>query len=472
MAASVHGHGEAEHSSVALRVESGMRVGVIGGGLMGLALAQRIAALGNQVTVLERDRQLGGLTTYHDYGSFVWDRFYHVILPTDSSLIGFLDRIGLADRLRWRTTKTGFFVDRTFYPLNDSLDFLRFPPLSLWSKARLAATILYCARIEDWRALERVSVEDFLIKISGRATYEKLWKPLLLAKLGENYRRVSAVFIWSYVKRMFSARASSAKKEQLGHVSGGYKTVFDRLETLIGDAGGSIKREIVVRKVSPAKQGLTVTTDRGELAFDRVIFTSPVNVLRETASELVEVGGGSDVEYLGVICLVLVTREPLMPYYVLNIADDEIPFTGVIGMSNVVSTEETAGRHITYVPRYVLSTAPDLRTPDDEVRAAFMAGMQRLFPGFDGSTIESVHVNRAAKVQPLQVIGYSDLVPRTTTRHPDFFVLNTAQFVHGTLNNNSVIAAVDAFIEAHSAAFRQSDAAARPVVADAACSVH
>jgi protoporphyrinogen oxidase len=261
---------------------------------------------------------------------------------------------------------------------------------------------------------------------------------------------------------MSSARDSSAKKEQLGHVSGGYKAVFDRLEKVIAAAGGSIKREISVSNIERGSAGLTVQTDRGAFAFDKVVFTGPVNVLRQVAArELVDVSGGQDVEYLGVICMVLVTRRPLMPFYVLNIADDRIPFTGVIGMSNVVSTEETAGRHITYVPRYVLSTDPELKAPEEEIRAKFLDGIRRLFPAFDFADIESVHINRAVKVQPLQVLGYSRLVPETATRDEDFFVLNTAQFVNSTLNNNSVVAAVGDFMAKHGATFHAGAERAR-----------
>jgi protoporphyrinogen oxidase len=157
---------------------------------------------------------------------------------------------------------------------------------------------------------------------------------------------------------------------------------------------------------------------------------------------------------------VLVTRKPLMPYYVLNLADDRIPFTGVIGMSNVVATEETAGRHITYIPRYVLSTDPELKAPEAEIRESFLGGIRRLFPGFDHADIESLHVNRAVKVQPLQVLGYSKLVPQTTTRNPNFFVLNSAQFVNTTLNNNSVISAVNDFVARYEREFAPAVAAA------------
>lgn len=428
-----------------------MRIGIIGAGLSGLALAQRLGARGHEVTVLERATQPGGLATYEDHGPFVFDRYYHVILPSDRYLMGFLRDIGLGDELRWETTLTGFFVDEAMHSVSNSLEFLKFPPLSLWSKFRLAMTILYCSRINNWRRLEKMTVEEFLIRHSGRTTYEKMWKPLLLAKLGENYRRVSAVFIWTYIKRMFSARDSSASKEQMGHVYGGYKTVFDRLEEVIQAAGGSIRFGTTVQQITQAEQGvgMKVVTDAGSERFDKVIFTGPTNVLESVADpELVAVeDSGHNVEYLGVLCMALVTRKPLTEFYILNIADRRVPFTGVVGMSNILEAEETAGLHLTYLPKYVLSTDAELRRPEEELKREFMQGLRLMFPDLRDEDVVSNTVHRAFKVQPLQVLNFSEIIPKPQTRHPDFYVHNTAQFVNNTLNNNEVIRAVDAFMD-------------------------
>ncbi len=445
-----------------------MRIGIVGGGLMGLALADHLAASGHQVSVFERGTQLGGLATWHDFGQFVWDRFYHVILPTDSALIGLLKRIGLEDRLRWGATQTGYYVDSRFYPLSNNVDFLRFPPLNLWNKFRLALTILYCARISDWQRLEKVTVEDFLRRTSGNATFEKFWKPLLLAKLGEQYQRVSAVFIWSYIKRMFSARDTAASKEQLGYVSGGYRQVFMRLQERIEAAGGSISTGVEVSQVAPRQDGgVSIQVGSQVEHFDKVIFTGPVNVMRQVVSEaLVDVpAGGKDVEYLGVICMVLVTRRPLLPYYILNIGDERIPFTGVIGMSSLVSTQESSGLHFAYLPKYVLSDDPILQRSDAELRELFFQGLRAMYPDFDESEVESVHINRAIKVQPLQVLNYSSLVQQPRTRHEDFYVVNTAQFVNNTLNNNQVIQTANAFLAQYGAEFPQAGAPEAPAAA-------
>ena len=95
---------------------------------------------------------------------------------------------------------------------------------------------------------------------------------------------VSAVFIWSYIKRLFSARDGSAKKEHMGHVRGGYKTVFDRLTALIAQQGGSIRLGVEVQQVSAGPGGgMRVRVDGNVESFDKVIFTGPVNVLRQVA---------------------------------------------------------------------------------------------------------------------------------------------------------------------------------------------
>jgi protoporphyrinogen oxidase len=432
-----------------------MRVGIIGGGLMGLELAERLGALGHKACVYERATQLGGLATWHDFGRFVWDRFYHVILPSDSALIEFIRRIGLGDKLRWRTTRTGYYVDQRFHSLSTGIEFLRFPELSLWGKFRLALTILYCSRISDWRRLEHVTVEDFLVRYSGRRTFEKFWKPLLLAKLGENYRRVSAVFIWTYVKRLFSARNAASQKEQMGYVSGGYRTVFERLLELIARSGGMVRTGIEVQAVRPhSPAGIEIVANDQTEVFDKVIFTGPVDALRKVADQrLVEVPPKGDIEYLGVICMALVTRTSLVPYYILNIADDRVPFTGIIGMSSLVAGEETSDLHLTYLPRYVLSDDPMLQRPDDEIRREFLQGVHRMFPDFDQGAIESIHINRAFKVQPLQVLDYSSKVQVPSTRHEDFYVVNTAQFFNNTLNNNEVIRLVNGFLEKFAPSF-------------------
>jgi len=398
-----------------------MKIGIVGGGFMGLVLAHEIAKTNTQVKVFEADSQLGGLATHHDYGHFIWDKYYHVILPTDNHLVDLIKDLGLEGELQWRRSMTGYYVNKKFYPFSSSKDFLLFPPLNIIDKAKLAFTIFYGSKINDRRKLEKITVKDWLIKLGGKRTYEKFWSPLLIAKLGDSHDRVSAVFIWTYIKRLFQARSSAAQKEHMGFVNGGYKTVFDQLHQLLQEKGSTILTNTSVDAInSSASGGIEITYKGVKEHFDKVIFTAPLNILEKvTATSLYSISENQQpVEYLGVLCMALITKKPLTPYYVLNLADKEVPFTGVIGMSSLVDIEQTDGKYITYFPKYVTADHDFWSKTEQELETIFLDGVDRLYPNFDKNDIVSTHMHKAFKVQPLQVLNYSDIIPKTTTNHP------------------------------------------------------
>src|ERR1700680_1610408 len=107
------------------------QVAILGGGIPGLPSAFYLLRQGAEVTVFESRPQLGGLATYFDFGQFWWDKFYHCILTSDRPLLRWSHALGLTLEVRWTETKVGFFADETLYPMTTSLDFLRFPPLTL-----------------------------------------------------------------------------------------------------------------------------------------------------------------------------------------------------------------------------------------------------------------------------------------------------------------------------------------------------
>src|SRR5205807_8109251 len=110
-------------------------------------------------------------------------------------------------------------------------------------------TIFYASRIKNWQRLEAVGVEKWLRRWSGKRTTERIWLPLLRAKLGENYRLASASFIWAIIARMYAARRSGLKTEMFGYVRGGYARVLARFEELLKKEGVELRLGQQVCKV-------------------------------------------------------------------------------------------------------------------------------------------------------------------------------------------------------------------------------
>jgi len=440
---------------------------VVGGGILGLTLAFRLAKLGHEVELFEAAPRLGGLATWHDYGPFTWDRFYHCILPTDGHLVGLLDDLGLADGLRWTRTGTGYYARGRMYDMNGNADFLRFPLLTLLDKARLAGAVLYATRVADPNDLYKVSAEQWLIRICGRRAYSVFWQPLLKAKFGPFHDQVAAVFIYATLVRLFGARSAAAGKESLGYVRGGYRRILERFADRLRERGATLRTSAPVTAISrtspPGGAGCRVEWRQdGGLAtgdYDQVLFTAPTRLARRVAAapllphvEAVERENPTSSNYLGVACLVLALDAPLTPYYVLNIGEPSIELTGLIEMTNLVNrAQETANLSLLYLPRYMDSESKAFGASDQALRDGMIErGLKRLFPDFDAKRARYAGVHRARYVQPLPLVrdGGGPQGDSTPELGRPFQIVNTSMLRCATLNNNEVIALADRFLGA------------------------
>ena len=143
--------------------KSKQKVGIIGGGIMGISLGYYLAKQGVSVTIYEASPVLGGLAgpLVLEDGTQV-DRFYHAILSSDSHLRGLCEELGIVDQFRFKETKTSFYYKNALYPMNNIIDFLKFPPLGWIDRFRLGLTVLAAQFTKDWRSLESISVQDWL----------------------------------------------------------------------------------------------------------------------------------------------------------------------------------------------------------------------------------------------------------------------------------------------------------------------
>jgi protoporphyrinogen oxidase len=460
-----------------------MSVGIVGGGITGLTAAYYLQKAGISTTVFEGEAVPGGLATAFDFGPFVWDKFYHCILTSDSHLLSLIEDLGLSSELRWSETKTGFFSSHGLHSMSNVREFLFFPPLSLWEKFRLGLGILYASRLKNPSRLENVPVADWLISVFGRGNYEKVWDPLLNCKLGACRKETSAAWIWATIFRYYSTRQTGqAKKEVLGYVRGGYRTVFRKLVERLEAAGTRFYLRTAVDRIEARPQG-GVRIQAGVSAhdFDRVLFTGTSPLLAQLTPAL-DPGYArrlQAIRYLGVVCVALLLKRSLSRFYITNLIERNLPFTGIVEMTELISLEETAGTHLVYLPRY---TAPDdafFGLRDEDIWAQMKPGLMRVHPDLRDDEIEKVFVLRARTVQPVPVMGYSALLPPMKTNIPGLFLANTTFILNGTLNNNEMIkisrTAVDRILQSlpsQESAYSTTQITALPEFPDASGSVN
>ena len=423
-------------------------VGIVGGSITGIAAALKLVERGAfDITIFEKEPRLGGLDSWYDWQDLVCDRFYHVVLPTDSQTLLLLNDLGLGEGLYWRPVRSGFYGSGRLVPLSTLRDFSRFPFLSLWQRIRLGLGIVYSSRAKRISGLDGVYASRWLERIFGREIYARVWEPLLRSKLGDAADRISAAFMWATIKRLYGARRSRTKQEKMGYWRGGYRALLDAAQERLRSRGVTIRTNEPVLEIrfekdkdpASASEGAAVEVITGvrREKFGRVLLTVPcpeaVKLTRgETHPYWRRLGS---VEYLGIMCVLLVLKKSVSPFYVINLLDRQLPFTGVVETTNIIPPEDLGGRHLLYLPKYVTSQDPLNDISDGRLADLFIAGLREIFPDIRGDDILHRQVFREPCAQPIPALHSLENRIDSRTPMPGIFLANTAM-IPDTLHNN------------------------------------
>jgi protoporphyrinogen oxidase len=394
-------------------------IGVVGGGVAGLAAAYRLQQRGHEVRVFEANEDLGGLAAVYETAGDPIEKFYHHLSKSEETIVELAEELGLGEDVEWRIGENGYYVDGVVHPMDTPWEILSFPHLSLYDKFRLGMLTLDIdvrggvpsfdtyEKLEDF---EDISVEEFVRDHTTENVYETFFEPLLDAKFGSRKEDVSAAWLLGRIK--FRGERDILNGEILGYLDGGFGRLLDALVDAVGRENIETGTRVTdVRTEDGAVTGLTAESaaEDGETVsedhdVDSVVVAAMPNVLEDLT------GYSCEIDFQGTVCSVISMDEPLLDTYWLNIAD-EAPFGALIEHTNFVETERYGGEHLLYVARYIQSPEEDVwQQDDDEVRETWLSGIESLFPEFDRGSVNWVKTSRNPRTAPVYERGYLDMV--------------------------------------------------------------
>ena len=138
-------------------------------------------------------------------------------------------------------------------------------------------------------------------------------------------------------------------------------------------------------QLKPRDGGWAIVLDNGEIPVDAIVVTTPSPVLARLVPNLPELYRAklSGLEYEAAVVALLQLSHPLSDIYWLNVADDDLPFTGVIEHTNFISPEEYGGKRFVYLSKYLEPDHPYFAMPDDQLIDAYVPFLKRINPEFD-----------------------------------------------------------------------------------------
>lgn len=387
-----------------------MKIAIVGGGFTGLAAALILSEKHHQVTVFEKEKNLGGLAGTFKLPDWEWqiEQHYHHWFTNDKSAINLIIKLGLADKLIFPKSQTSIYFDGKILPFNSPLQLLTFSPLPLYGRLRAGLVLLYLKILPPGIAvrLEKYRADLWLRKNFGDTAYTILWEPLLSGKFGEFASMVNMAWFWARIKK---------RTLKLGYLRGGYQKLIDAMATKIMKQGGKI---VTGSSFDPQNTG----------NFDKVIITTSSYSFLQMYPALPDNYRQrlTSIPHLFALNLLLVSREKILPgTYWLNINDRKFPFIAVIAQTNMIDKKYYGGKHLTWIGNYLPQDHPYLKMTKEQLFHLYLPYIKKINPliSLQPATY-NLQLFKGPFAQPVFPVNYSRFKPEFETPVKNVYLAN------------------------------------------------
>lgn len=351
-----------------------MKIAVIGGGFTGLSTAYYLAKKGHQVTIFEKEKELGGLASCFKNEKWDWflEKSYHHYFSNDYEFLRFAKEIGFNEIFFQSPTTASIYKENHNYrifPLDNPQDLLFFPLLGFFDRIRAGFFILFLKLSPFLPIYEKKTSANFLKRTMGEKAWVVLWEELFRKKFGKSAENVLASFIWARVKK---------RTKKLGYVKGGIKKLADHIIKKTELLGVIIKKQKDINNIKKTQKGFMIEGND----FDVIVSTIASPLLAEKGKGLFPaeyINRLKKIKYSASLTAIIETDAlPFKKIYWLNNLIKKIPFMVFVQHTNFINKKNYNNHEIIYFGNYLEQKNKFLKKTDEEIVKYYLKNLKKI----------------------------------------------------------------------------------------------
>lgn len=287
---------------------------VVGGGVCGLTLADRLTEAGRSVAVVERESQPGGLARTFQYENAAFDIGPHRFHTTDHQVLDYIDHVLGDDGLIIPRRSLVFFHKHYYnWPIHPTLNLFKLPLRLIFGVATDLLFFLY-------RKPKPETFEDYILNMYGKTLYNTFFRDYTTKFLGIDPARTHADWAKTGIDRAIIderlqintlgelikslvVRPKGAETK-FRYPKGGIERFAEKLVAQITAGGGTVACNTEVTGLE-IRDGRITQVVAGEKTYrpEQVVWTASLPAVLRLAGEQ-----APQLDYLDLVCYNLITK--------------------------------------------------------------------------------------------------------------------------------------------------------------------
>jgi squalene-associated FAD-dependent desaturase len=263
---------------------------VVGGGVAGMSAASALAEVGLRVQLVERRGYLGGRASSYRHPGVdeVIDNCQHVLFGCCTNLIGFYQRIGVADRIHWTRTMTMIepggrrsVLGPSWLPapLHGMPSLLRAKALAREDKKALMRAFFTLLKANPKGCPTQWSLGAWL-RENGQTqgAIDRFWRLVIASALNANVDEIALPYAAKVIRELF---LNSAEAGAMGMSSVPLSELYAGAEKFLREHGGEVVFNAGVESAEWDEETSlwTLPTRAGVLAADYLVLAMPFEAM-------------------------------------------------------------------------------------------------------------------------------------------------------------------------------------------------
>ncbi len=336
-------------------------VAVLGGGMAGLSAAYELQKAGKKVALLEKEKDVGGLTRSFTYKGHTLDYGSHVLFGHRKEALGLVKELGREDALYSKPLGHLCMQGGKSYQYSSMGGLLR-----LVLRFKRTPYFVVKTLMTSKKGISKYSIEEWCLRHLGKEAYEGFFGPMLEKRLRQEPAGTSAATLQEIIRRYVTY---STKGDEI-YLEGGMGALPGMMENAL-DSVDMIKG-IRIRSLS-GKGSFDISTSGGKVKASAIVSALPPPELERIAG--IE---APELEYLHSLFVYYgVDGNPLEGNFDMIVPDESFWFQRIFDNSAVL---RQPGKQRVLCADSYYTQKPEVGKEED----ACTSSMERLFPGFGG----------------------------------------------------------------------------------------